>query len=204
MEIKNIYILLMLLSHFLLVKFSCVSQNIVYKDDSLVYNNFSNLIYNFSLKSKLPDGKYYVYDIYRKDSTDCCKEKQIILKGQYENSLKTGRFEYFSYVYSFWKTKRYLHKVENYKEGKKNGHWTIYDEKKEIIREGYYVDGVKKISKYNITDEKKSADKKSSSVNLERGTHLITIKTLYNADKKGIWKLISSVALSILNNPSKL
>lgn len=57
-----------------------------------------------------------------------------------------------------------------------------------------YVDGVKKISKYNITDEKKSADKKSSSVNLERGTHLITIKTLYNADKKGIWKLISTIS----------
>ncbi len=59
-----------------------------------------------------------------------------------------------------------------------------------------YVDGVKKLSKYSVTDEKKSADKKSTSLNLERGTHLIVIKTLYNADKKGVWKLISQISFN--------
>ncbi len=57
-----------------------------------------------------------------------------------------------------------------------------------------YVDGVKKASKYSVTDKKKSADKKSASLNLERGTHLIVLKTLYNADKKDVWKLISRLS----------
>ncbi|RLD91063.1 MAG: S9 family peptidase [Bacteroidetes bacterium] len=56
-----------------------------------------------------------------------------------------------------------------------------------------YVDGVKKVSKYTVTDEKKKADTKIASLNLEKGTHLISIKTLYNADKKGVWKLIASM-----------
>ncbi len=59
-----------------------------------------------------------------------------------------------------------------------------------------YVDGVKKSSKYNVTGEKKKADKKNISVNLEKGTHLITLKTLYDAHKKGVWKLVSQIGFS--------
>ncbi len=59
-----------------------------------------------------------------------------------------------------------------------------------------YVDGQKKLSKYAVTAEKKDADKKSSQLKLERGTHLIVIKTLYNTDKKGIWKLITRLSYS--------
>ena len=59
-----------------------------------------------------------------------------------------------------------------------------------------YVDGVKKLSKYNATDESKKADKKTFSINIERGTHLIVIKTLYNSEKMGEWKLISRLSYS--------
>ena len=54
-----------------------------------------------------------------------------------------------------------------------------------------YVDGRKKISKYNVTGEKKEADKKSCNLTLERGTHLIVIKTLYNSEKKGTRKIVT-------------
>lgn len=57
-----------------------------------------------------------------------------------------------------------------------------------------YVDGIKKANKYTVTDEKKSADKKSSTISLERGTHLITIKTLYNSEHEGVWKLITHLS----------
>jgi len=57
-----------------------------------------------------------------------------------------------------------------------------------------YVDGVKKVSKYTVTNEKKEADIKHAKLSLERGTHRITIKTFYNTDKKGVWKLIASIS----------
>jgi len=52
-----------------------------------------------------------------------------------------------------------------------------------------YIDGVKKISKYTITDKSKKADKKSVTLNLERGSHQIVIKTLCNPEKNDDWKL---------------
>lgn len=57
-----------------------------------------------------------------------------------------------------------------------------------------YVDGEKKASKYSLTDEKKKADTKHAKLTLERGTHLILIKTLYKNDKKGVWKLLASLS----------
>ena len=59
-----------------------------------------------------------------------------------------------------------------------------------------YVDGVKKSSKYSATNESKKADKKTTSFNLERGSHQIVIKTLYNPEDKGSWDITTHMTYS--------
>jgi dipeptidyl aminopeptidase/acylaminoacyl peptidase len=59
-----------------------------------------------------------------------------------------------------------------------------------------YVDNKKKLSKYSATANIKKADKKSCKLNLERGKHLIVIKSLFNNDKAGEWKLSASITFT--------
>lgn len=109
----------------LMIGCNLFSQNIVklYKDDTsyLILPNKENG-YQYNLKDSLLDGVYVLFDVLRKDSLS--REKNILLKGEFKNRLKEGKFESYAYVYDktleLFKTtyKHFIHYKSNKKEGK--------------------------------------------------------------------------------------
>jgi hypothetical protein len=88
----------------LLCIFNVHSQKVIniYKNDSLssffIKEGYYNGVFNYSaqlLKDSLPDGKYYFYDVDRKDSLSL--EKKIIIRAEYKNGKKNGIFENHTY-----------------------------------------------------------------------------------------------------------
>lgn len=73
-----------------------------------------------TLKDSLPDGLYVFYDVRRKKM----KKRNIMIKGEYKNGVKEGRFEKNDFDHYDRKSKKYTISYQhscNYLNGKKNG-----------------------------------------------------------------------------------
>ena len=60
----------------------------------------------------------------------------------------------------------------------------------------FFVDGAKKASLYHPVDTTKKASVKECRIKLERGKHLLVIKSLYNPSKEGNWEIETALSFS--------
>lgn len=77
----------------------------------------------YDLKEKLPDGNYTYVDANRKDSAKVDLEEITLIKGQYLDSLRTGRFEYYYFCTNKRKEVRVLTSIYNYNKGLLDGYY---------------------------------------------------------------------------------
>ncbi|GIV45108.1 MAG: hypothetical protein KatS3mg035_2231 [Bacteroidia bacterium] len=128
------------------------SQTIyIFRDDSLLktkylggFENSLNQPYIitpfFDLKERLPDGEYIVVNVNRKDSAKKDLNKYIEIKGQYKDSLRNGRFEYYRTFKINGKWKNKLTDIYTYKRGLLDGYYVSMSSLYKLY-EGYYKDG---------------------------------------------------------------
>ncbi|GIV44994.1 MAG: hypothetical protein KatS3mg035_2117 [Bacteroidia bacterium] len=128
------------------------SQTIyIFRDDSLLktkylggFENSLNQPYIitpfFDLKERLPDGEYIVVNVNRKDSAKKDLNKYIEIKGQYKDSLRHGRFEYYRTFKIKGKWKNNLTHIYTYKRGLLDGYYVSKNPLYKLY-EGYYKDG---------------------------------------------------------------
>lgn len=131
---------------------SCQTR-LIFTDDTLLqekfmgeFENSQNQPYHvvnlFDFKEKLPDGLYKYIDADRKDSSRIDIEEHVLIKGEYLDSLRTGRFEYFSNCRRMNKKEdeRTLVTVYYYNKGLLDGYY-MANRCGQKLQEGYYKDG---------------------------------------------------------------
>lgn len=128
------------------------SQTIyIFRDDSLLNKKYLGRFENslnqpyiitpfFDLKERLPDGEYIVVNVNRKDSAKKDLNKYIEIKGQYKDSLRNGRFEYYRTFKINGKWKNNLTHIYTYKRGLLDGYYVSMSSLYKLY-EGYYKDG---------------------------------------------------------------
>ncbi|GIV45132.1 MAG: hypothetical protein KatS3mg035_2255 [Bacteroidia bacterium] len=128
------------------------SQTIyIFRDDSLLNKKYLGRFENslnqpyiitpfFDLKERLPDGEYIVVNVNRKDSAKKDLKKYIEIKGQYKDSLRNGRFEYYRTFKINGKWKNNLTHIYTYKRGLLDGYYVSMNPLYKLY-EGYYKDG---------------------------------------------------------------
>ncbi|MBI5539677.1 MAG: hypothetical protein HY951_06430 [Bacteroidia bacterium] len=113
---------LILLFIFFLTSLIVQSQNIfkIFKDDTIFIKKKGLLDgFNYSLKDSLPDGKYILFNLEKKDSSS--ENLVINFQGEYKERLKEGEFIQINYNVNNGKlTPSYIRQC-NYKTGLKNG-----------------------------------------------------------------------------------
>jgi hypothetical protein len=148
---------------------------IIYKDDSLfktiIDTNKISVFENnfrFKLKNKLPSGTYIVYNTSR-TSKEARQDSNrfLIFKGDFKDSLREGQFEFYDEhikrkipnltlsetykngllhgSYSEYNSSE-KHYVGFYQNGKKEGFFITYNDKKEVTDIYYYEFDIKKSS----------------------------------------------------------
>ena len=98
-------------------KIYCQNIHHIYRDDTCFINT-KDKTYYYSFKDSLPDGKWIIYNVDRKDSLSKCKK--IASKGNFKNQKKEGLFEMYNYS-SFRKKEIVNYYICYYKNGLKHG-----------------------------------------------------------------------------------
>lgn len=123
----------------------------IFKDDSLLRNKFIgefenslnqpyNTVSPIDFKEKLPDGEYIYVWLHRKDSAKKDLKDYVYIKGQYKDSLRQGRFEYYTRYKEKGKWVNKLMKFYTYRDGLLDGYY-ISNLSISRYEEGYYKEG---------------------------------------------------------------
>ncbi|MFN0187705.1 MAG: hypothetical protein ACKVQV_03300 [Bacteroidia bacterium] len=127
---------------------------IIYRGDSTLIekfmgyfmNNFNQQYYlnpYFDLNEKLPDGNYLVFSISKNDSIKLKVDDVISIRGQYKDSMRTGKFEYFTQCKIENRKNKYknvLVHVFNYTNGLLDGYYKSCNCEYKTL-EGFYKNG---------------------------------------------------------------
>jgi hypothetical protein len=120
----------------------------VFKDDSVLLSQIMETTNNYSVqyeilpyyffKDHLQDGTYYVIDLFKSDSASKKLMDFVIAKGQYKNTQREGRFEYFTLLKK--SPYRILTTLYTYHNGVLHGSF-IAGNSVHLTHEGFYSNG---------------------------------------------------------------
>lgn len=142
-----------MIAYVLKTDYSYGQTNLIFFDDTVSQNKFMGRFENemkqpyynvpfYDLKEKLPDGTYVYIDLNKESAKKGDVNAHTLVKGQFVDSLRTGRFEYYTFckVKNKRREQRVLTDVFNYKEGLLDGYYLSMNCQNKL-REGNYKMG---------------------------------------------------------------
>jgi hypothetical protein len=149
----------------LLISIELYSQNktnefYIYKDDTCYIKKalVGDKFFYYSFNDSLKDGRWFVYNIQRKDSSS--SYKRVILKGLFKNNKREGLFETFEYFPNN-ETENTHYYFCSYKDGKKHG-----------VEEEYFIYKIPNIRTLLFHGEYNNGKEDGCFINIEKDGYL--------------------------------